>query len=426
MAEDWKTQLASEDPRVRAEAVKTLAHSGDRANLPYLKEIVENDPDPRVRDYAKKAARHLFTSTESAASESPPPPQPRQPEPTPAPPPREPEPDPLPSTPEPETAPVQNRITKADRAAAENKIQRALSMHMRGDTQKALKSYIQGLDLDPNLANETFTRSVAAELTGLQPDHALAILQDPEQRKELIAPQKKKTDQEGEKTPQVKPRKSRKGIMETWTSFFVMTEDFLAGEAGHANTEDTLISILVFTIAAVLSFMITGFFQFQQIMNILNTQMAMMEEGMPPLEFNFGIIFFFLLIGTLIMTPLSFFLGSGLQYLGARIFGGSGEFKSHLYLLAVIQVPVTVLGAVLSILGLVPLVNIIAGLAGFGLSIFTLIITVRAIKAVHNLSTGRAIAGMIAPPLVLAVLGGCLMTIFGSALLSMLAGMPAG
>jgi len=30
-----------------------------------------------------------------------------------------------------------------------------------------------------------------------------------------------------------------------------------------------------------------------------------------------------------IMTPLSFYLSVGLQYLGVRLFGGSGDFKSH-------------------------------------------------------------------------------------------------
>jgi hypothetical protein len=69
------------------------------------------------------------------------------------------------------------------------------------------------------------------------------------------------------------------------------------------------------------------------------------------------------------------------------------------------------------------LIVYIAGLAGFGLSIFGLIVTVRAIKVVHNLPTGRAVAGMIIPPIILAVLGGCLVMIFGSALLGAVTGL---
>lgn len=183
MAEEWKTQLESEDPRERVEAIKALANSADRANLPYLKEIVENDPDPRLRDYARKAARHLFTSTESSGPERAKPQEETKPT-------REGEPG-LPETP---AAPP------AERTAAETKIQRALSLHMRGNTQKALKAFVQGLDLDPNLANETFTRSVASELTGLHPDQAIAKLSDHEDREEFLNPPKDTAE-----TPTKKP-----------------------------------------------------------------------------------------------------------------------------------------------------------------------------------------------------------------------------
>lgn len=401
MAEDWKTQLESEDPRVRVEAIKAIANSGDRANLPYLKEIVENDPDPRLQDYARKAARHLFTSTESSApakAESQDDVKPSRERKTP--------------TQEPLAAPP------AERTSAETKIQRALSLHMRGDTTKALKAFAQGLDLDPNLANETFTRSVASELTGLHPDQALEILMDPEDRKALLNPPKGKTAQPEEK-PELeeaaapkKPAKPRSGLVQTWLSFFRMTEDFLAEEADRANTEDTLISVLVFTIAAVVIFMIAGFVQFQQFLVFWGQLMVEMGESMPPLDINIGMIFFVLLIGTLILTPLIFFIAGGLQFLGARIFSGSGDFKSHLYLLALIQVPFTILGGVLSMVGLVSFMGFVTLPVGFVLSIYTLIITVRAVKAAHNLPTGRAVAGVFLLPIILTAILGCLLVIF--------------
>ena len=67
MSQDWKEQLNSADPKERAEAIKKIALSGDQDNLQYLKEIVENDPDPRVQDYARKAARHLYGSAPKPA-----------------------------------------------------------------------------------------------------------------------------------------------------------------------------------------------------------------------------------------------------------------------------------------------------------------------------------------------------------------------
>ncbi len=62
MKKDWREQLISEDPKIRALAVKALAHSGDKDNLKYLREIVENDPDHQLRDYARKAALHLYST----------------------------------------------------------------------------------------------------------------------------------------------------------------------------------------------------------------------------------------------------------------------------------------------------------------------------------------------------------------------------
>jgi hypothetical protein len=298
---------------------------------------------------------------------------------------------------------------------------------MRGDTQKALKAFVQGLDLDPNLSNETFTRSVASELTGLSSDQALDILMDPEDRKELLAKKKiadaAKKAKSDESTPADKPQKSRGGIFQTWLSFFVMTEGFMAEEAEKANTEDTFLSMLVFTIAAVVISMISGFFQFQRIMTMLPLMMAEMGESMPPLDINFGVIFIVIFITTLITTPLFFVIASGLQFLSAKLFGGSGDFKSHLYLLALIQVPFTIVGGVITLLSNLPSISFVAGLLSLGLLIFTLIIHIRAVKAVHDLGTGRAVAGVLLLPVILLVLGGCLLVIFGSAMISALAGL---
>ena len=310
-------------------------------------------------------------------------------------------------------------IDKTERTAAENKIQRALSFHMRGDTQKALKSFAQGLDLNPNLKEETFTRSVAAELTGLSPDQALRILMDPEERKELLNPPKEKSKKPA---PEPVPSTARKsdgpqgpspGLIQIWLRFFQMTGDFFRNEIGPANMEDTLVSVLVHTIAMVIMFLISGSIQLQQINRILSSQLG---NQMP----NLGSFFFILLIGVVIMAPVTLFLGAGLQYLGLRIFGGAADFKSHLYTIALITVPMTFISLGLSLLSLVPIIRFFAGLAGLGLAIFGLIINVRAMKVVHNLPTGRAVAGILLPPLILVFIGGCILVFLGSMLAGVL------
>jgi hypothetical protein len=188
-----------------------------------------------------------------------------------------------------------------------------------------------------------------------------------------------------------------------------MTEDFFRHEIGPANTEDTLVSVLVHTITMVITFLITGSLQLQQINSLLGSQLP-----------NLGSFFFILLIGVVIMAPVSLFLGAGLQYLGLRLFGGAADFKSHLYTIALITVPMTAISLGLSLLSLVPIVNIFAGLAGLGLSIFGLIINVRAMKVVHKLPTGRAVAGILLPPLILVFIGGCILISLGSMLAGML------
>jgi len=434
VAKDWREQLQSEDPRERAEAIKALALSGDQNNLVFLKEIVENDPDPKVQEYAKKAARHLFTTASSSAPQSSPVPEEQKtqaPERTPQPANQEnrkPDQDKKSSASEARHEKSKSKISQSNRSLAESKVQRALSYHMKGQTQKGLKSFVQALDINPYLAEDTFTRSVAGELTGLNPDTAIRILKDPEKRLELLNPAKaqaKLSGQRDEETPPPPeetdlPAEAAPGdevpLVQIWLRFFRMTEDFFRRIVGQANTEDTLISVLVYVIASMLAFLISSFGQLQQLSSLLSEQLGGQMPDLSP--FLLGI-----LLSMIFLTPLSFFFGAGIQYLGMRIFGGLGTFKQHSYILAMIIVPMTVLSLGLSLPALIPGLNCIAGLAGFGLSIFSIVIMVRGMKAVHNLSTGQTIAGLIVPPLVLALIGGCLMSLLGSALMRMLGNM---
>ncbi len=421
MAQDWIAQLDSDDPKVRAQAVKAIALAGNQDYLKYLIEIAEVDPDAQLREYAKKAAQHLYSS--QAKTEATPTPTPTF----------TPEPEPI-SQPLAEPAKSDDELaaalarplpeveeedfSTADIKEAESKVQRAFSLHTSGQTKKALPVYAQALKLNPHLEKNSFSRSVASELTGKPFQEALLILGDPAKLSEFIKENYAKNKKGGQKasTPahvnkQPKTDRSRSGLIQTWLSFFGMTEDLFLAEQKKANSEDTLLSILVYTITAVVIFMISGFFQFQQITTI-------MGEQLPQLGFNIGSVFFFILIGTVILTPLTFYLTVGLQFIGVRLFGGSGDFKSHAYLMALVQVPATILGGVVTLLSLIPIIGFLAGLAGFALSIYTIILTVRLVKVSHDLTTGKAIAGLIIPPIVLIAIGSCLMMTIGSSLLA--------
>ena len=416
MAQDWREQLQSEDPKIRAEGIRQIALSGNRDNLHFLKEIAENDPDPRLQEYAKKAAQHLFSSSwkdelnkqPSAAS----------------PPDRQAVPEKAQDLP-PEDIP-KPAVSSKNRETANAKVQRALTLHMYGKTQKAIKTFIQALDLDPSLEEDTYTRNVAAELTGQPSNLAIKTLKEPSFA-DAGSPSSQGRDTPIEK--ETEPRMDvddaessspRGNLMQAWLSFFGMNEEFFQAEARKANSEDTLVSVLVFTIASVVIFMINGFFQFQRINTIMEEGLPGMETDLPPMDFNIGIIFFAILIGTVIITPLSFYLTVGLHYLGGRLFGGSGTFKTHAYLMALVQVPMTIISSVISLLALVPLVNFLAGLAGFGLSIYSIILIVRLVKVTHKLETGRAVAAIFVPSIVLIMIGSCLFFTIGSTLLGSL------
>ena len=421
MAQDWITQLDSDDPKVRAQAVKAIALSGNQDYLKYLIEIAEIDSDAQLRDFAKKAAQHLYSS--QAKTESTPTPTPTfAPEPEPiSQPPAEPAKSdeelaaalarPLPEVEE-------EDLSTGDIKEAENKVQRAFNLHTSGQTKKALPVYAKALKLNPHLGKNSFSRSVASELTGKPYLEALLILGDPAKLSEFIEANYAKNKKGGQKASspvrtkkRSKTDRSKSGLIQTWLSFFGMTEDLFLAEREKANSEDTLLSVLVHTIAAVVIFMISGFFQFQQITTI-------MGEQLPELGFNIGSVFFFILIGTVILTPLTFYLSVGLQFIGVRLFGGSGDFKSHAYLMALVQVPATILGGVVTLLSLIPIIGFLAGLAGFVLSIYTIILTVRLVKITHDVTTGKAIAGLIVPPIVLMAIGSCLMMTIGSSLLA--------
>ena len=421
MAQDWITQLDSDDPKVRAQAVKAIALSGNQDYLKYLIEIAEVDPDAQLREYAKKAAQHLFkTQEKTEPTPTPTPAYPSEPEPI-----RHPLSEPGKSDDElaaalarPMPDVEEEDLSTADVREADSKVQRAFNLHTSGRTKKALPIYAQALELNPLLGKNSFSRSVASELTGKPFQEAMLILGDPDKLSEFIEENYGKAKKDTKKTnspalTKKRPQEDRSqtGLIQTWLSFFGMTEDLFLAEQEKANTEDTLLSVLVYTIATVVISMVTGFVQFQQITTLVG-------EQLPELGFNLGTIFFIILIGTVIMSPISFYLSVGLQYLGVRIFGGSGDFKTHAYLMALIFVPTTVLGGVVSLVALIPFIGFLAGLAGFGISIFTLILTVRAVKSVHNVTTGIAIAGIIVPPIVLSVIGGCLLMTIGSSLLA--------
>jgi hypothetical protein len=184
-------------------------------------------------------------------------------------------------------------------------------------------------------------------------------------------------------------------IPSLWVKVTQMTERFFAQEAPRASTSNTLIGVLILAaitmVTSTLSSLIMG-----------GTQTALLPaEYRDAAAVTAGQNVLCSLCGGLIVTVVGFYLGNGLAYLGARVLGGSGDFGTQTYLQSLFAVP---LGAVAGLVSLVPCIGFIVALVPL---IYAIVLNVRAVKVVHNLTTGKAAVAVLWPALIL-VLISCL------------------
>jgi len=120
-------------------------------------------------------------------------------------------------------------------------------------------------------------------------------------------------------------------------------------------------------------------------------------EAMPSI--GFGTIICGAPVGA-IFAVLGFAVFVALTQWVAKLFGGTGTFEKLAYTFSMITVPVSVISAVLSLVGIIPFIGILTGLIGFGLGIYVLVLEVQAIKAVNRLDTLKAAGALLLPGLV--------------------------
>jgi hypothetical protein len=114
---------------------------------------------------------------------------------------------------------------------------------------------------------------------------------------------------------------------------------------------------------------------------------------------------------TLIAVPIAFLIGSGIWFVIAKLFGGTGEFEEQSYLLATISAPMTIINGVLAI---IPFVGACLSLL---IVIYQLVLTYFAMKVSHNLTSGRALGVVLTPVVIALICGVCL---FGTAFLGVM------
>lgn len=156
------SQLKSPDPRTRFEAVKQAARARDESALRTLSAMALNDPDPQVRAAAAKAEQYI---RQSAAVSS--------------------------------ARPAENarnavlgaddsaddkakfkrrQVSEADMARARGYVETALTYQTNNERAKALKAMRRAVELNPNIVNDNYFRSVLDDITGLSGEDSLALL----------------------------------------------------------------------------------------------------------------------------------------------------------------------------------------------------------------------------------------------------------
>jgi hypothetical protein len=99
----------------------------------------------------------------------------------------------------------------------------------------------------------------------------------------------------------------------------------------------------------------------------------------------------------IILTPISFFVGTGIYYLIARAFRGRGTFLAYCYCYLLFHVPLAVVTTIFSVIPFVNYLNFIVG-------IYEIVLLIFMTMAVHRMGGGRATLAVLALPIILFVL----------------------
>lgn len=151
------TPLNSVDPRERFAAVKEIARNKDVTMLDKLAEMAEDDPSDQVRDVAAKAIAYIKgearAGTHSARAAA---------------------------------------VSERDQERAKQLVDSALSYQIEGERDRALKELSKALEIDPNLENDAFFKSVLSEVTQGDDDAAMAVLEDRSKIEEITKSERKR------------------------------------------------------------------------------------------------------------------------------------------------------------------------------------------------------------------------------------------
>jgi len=215
---------------------------------------------------------------------------------------------------------------------------------------------------------------------------------------------------------------SSMSLVETWMAAITKpSESTYAQIAAHPGATVSKAFLWVFVAS-----LITSFASFISQAAGFGRQMEFLRQFLPPEiarelpigaapSFGVGTVICGAPIGA-VFVVLFFAIGVALIQWVAKLFGGTGSFDKLAYTFSAINVPYSVIMAVLTLVGIIPFVGILTGLVGLALFIYAIVLGVLAVKAVNGLDTGKAVGAVVLPGLVIFFLI-CCCVIAGVALL---------
>lgn len=106
-------------------------------------------------------------------------------------------------------------------------------------------------------------------------------------------------------------------------------------------------------------------------------------------------------IAAIIMVPLGFLIGTFILHLLAKMLGGQGEYSTFAYLASTYQAPLTIASSILAV------IPVLGGCVSFLLTIYGYVLSFFAVKANYGLTSGRALAVVLIPLVLVFLLAIC-------------------
>ena len=178
-------------------------------------------------------------------------------------------------------------------------------------------------------------------------------------------------------------------VPKLWLQIGQMTENFFAKEVTHASATNTIYSVLILTgISTLLSIS----------QSLISTAVNFFTKSSLPQTSNLITSLLFLCCYGVIVTPVSFYLNNGINYIIALIFGGKGKFNTQAYISSLYFVPLGLIASLASFTMLIPKIGpYMFSVVLLGITVFNIRFTVRLFKVVHGFTTGRALVAILLP-----------------------------